>query len=380
MEAPRSTTNAEGRQPQITQKYGYSTEVHHVQTEDGYILELHRIRASPTFGPADPSNPPVLLMHGLMGSSADWILIGPEDSLPYLLSDRGHDVWLGNSRGNRYSRNHSRLSPESHEFWDFSFHELGLYDLPAMVDHVLEQSGSERLHYVGHSQGTTMFFVLNALRPEYAKKFRLMQALAPATFVTHLKHPFLRLLVQHQAVLVSIFQTLGIVEIKPFPDDWNRLVDSFCPDFFSRAFCQDTMHSLTGNKYPHLSALGFRMVTHHVPAGCAVKQWVHFGQLVQSGHFRAYDYGPERNRLEYAGQSAPPDYDLARVVVPVAIYYGLADELTQPADVRLLAEKLPNLVALNLLPNATFNHMDFMLASDAKVALYDSIIANVEQP
>uniref|UniRef100_A0A182IQC4 Lipase n=1 Tax=Anopheles atroparvus TaxID=41427 RepID=A0A182IQC4_ANOAO len=371
--------DAELTTPEITQKYGYSTEMHHIHTEDGYILELHRIRASPSFGRADPSNLPVLLMHGLMGSSADWILIGPEDSLPYLLSDRGHDVWLGNTRGNRYSRNHSRLSTEEREFWDFSFHELGLYDLPAMVDHVLEQTGARRLHYIAHSQGTSMFFVLNALRPEYAGKFQLMQALAPAAFVTHLKHPFLRFLVEHQAVATFVLESLGVVEVKPFPNDWTRLVDALCPDFLNRALCLDAMHSLTGSKYPHLSVNGYRMVWHHVPAGCSVKQWAHFGQLVTSGHFRPYDYGPERNRARYAGQSAPPDYDLARVTVPVVIYYGLADELTHPADVELLAEKLPNLVALNRLPNATFNHMDFLLANDAKDALYDSIISNVEQ-
>ncbi|RXG54876.1 Gastric triacylglycerol lipase, partial [Armadillidium vulgare] len=29
--------------PEIIQSFGYPAEVHHVTTEDGYILELHRI-------------------------------------------------------------------------------------------------------------------------------------------------------------------------------------------------------------------------------------------------------------------------------------------------------------------------------------------------
>uniref|UniRef100_A0A182N1Q1 Lipase n=1 Tax=Anopheles dirus TaxID=7168 RepID=A0A182N1Q1_9DIPT len=365
--------------PAIVDKYGYTSEIHNVETEDGYIIELHRIHASPTYGPADSNKLPILLMHGLMGSSADWILIGPEEALPYLLSDRGYDVWLGNARGNRYSRNHTRLSLDGREFWDFSFHEIGLYDLPTMVDHVLARTGHTQLHYIGHSQGTTVFFVLNALRPEYNGKFRLMQALAPAVFLTNLQNPFLRFLAQHETTALKFVGSMGIFEIKPFPEEMDRLARALCPDFYSRALCLDAMHMMTGDKYHHMSYHGFPMLLRHMPAGCSLKQVAHFGQEVTSGHFRPYDFGAKENRRRYGGSEAPPDYDLAKVSVPVAIFYGLADQLTHPIDVRQLADRLPNLVALNQLPNATFNHMDFLLAGDAKDALYDTIIANVER-
>ena len=39
--------------------------------------------------------------------------------LAILLAAKGYDVWLGNSRGNRYSRTHARLSPKSAQFWKF---------------------------------------------------------------------------------------------------------------------------------------------------------------------------------------------------------------------------------------------------------------------
>ncbi|XP_050093880.1 lipase 1-like [Anopheles aquasalis] len=364
--------------PQITSKYGYTTEVHNIVTEDGYIIELHRLRASPKFGPANASHLPVLLMHGLMGSSADWIFIGPQESLPYLLSDRGHDVWLGNARGNRYSRNHTHLSPEEREFWDFSFDEIGRYDLPAMVDHVLTETGHSKLHYVGHSQGTTIFFVLNAERPEYNRKFELMQALAPAVFMENLRNSPLRFLAQHEALASYLLAAMGIFEMKPFPKDWTKLVSAMCPDFIRNSLCLELMHAVTSNKYLHFGTHGFPMVLNHLPAGSSIKQWSHFGQEVMSGHFRRFDYGPERNRQQY-GSEVPPNYNLSRVTVPVAINYGLADELVHPVDVRLLAETLPNLVTLNQQANATFNHMDFLAAGNVKDVLYDSLIRNVEQ-
>lgn len=48
---------------------------------------------------------------------------------------------MGNYRGNAESRNHLYLSPERRKFWEFSWHEMGEYDLPAMIDHVLKQTG-----------------------------------------------------------------------------------------------------------------------------------------------------------------------------------------------------------------------------------------------
>jgi lysosomal acid lipase/cholesteryl ester hydrolase len=51
-----------------------------VTTEDGYILTMHRIPYSPK-SPAAPNKSVVFLQHGLLGSSADWIILGPKKSL-----------------------------------------------------------------------------------------------------------------------------------------------------------------------------------------------------------------------------------------------------------------------------------------------------------
>lgn len=54
-------------------EHGYPREVHRVKTEDGYILELHRIAA--------PGRRPIFLMHGMLDSSATWVLLGPDKAL-----------------------------------------------------------------------------------------------------------------------------------------------------------------------------------------------------------------------------------------------------------------------------------------------------------
>jgi len=50
-----------------------SHEVHNVTTADGYQLQLQRL---PRLGAK-----PVLLVHGLLGSSLGWVCMGPERSL-----------------------------------------------------------------------------------------------------------------------------------------------------------------------------------------------------------------------------------------------------------------------------------------------------------
>lgn len=42
-----------------------------------------------------------------------WLLASPEESLPFILADRGFDVWIANNRGTRWSRRHVSLDPSS---------------------------------------------------------------------------------------------------------------------------------------------------------------------------------------------------------------------------------------------------------------------------
>lgn len=121
------------------------------------------------------------------------ILIG------YRLADENYDVWLTNSRGNMYGCNHTVLNPfgsskDRHKFWSFSFHEMGVFDLPAVIDYILIQTNVSKLQYIGHSQGTAIFFVLASIKPEYNQKIQVMHALAPVAFMSHVISPPIRVI------------------------------------------------------------------------------------------------------------------------------------------------------------------------------------------
>lgn len=53
-------------------------------------------------------------------------------------------MWLANLRGTApFGRRHVELTDVMAEFWRFSFHEHGAYDLPAIIDHMAEVTGEE---------------------------------------------------------------------------------------------------------------------------------------------------------------------------------------------------------------------------------------------
>ena len=110
----------------------------------------------------------VILQHGLLDSFLAWLLNGSE-SLAFKLVEAGYDVWLNNSRGNRHSKDHQFLqfkleNPDMANehinpsilknrevYFDYSFHELGVYDQPALWKYVIKETGQEKIAYIGHS-------------------------------------------------------------------------------------------------------------------------------------------------------------------------------------------------------------------------------------
>ena len=142
---------------------GYNFEEHKIRTEDGYILTAWRIPKKIN----DTNNKkryPIILQHGLIDSSYTWLILEKEFSLPFYLVDNNYDVWLTNTRGNAVCFEHENKDEyDSHDayskYWDFSFHEMAIYDLPANVNYIKLITGFNKVNYISHSQGGLIYFI-----------------------------------------------------------------------------------------------------------------------------------------------------------------------------------------------------------------------------
>ncbi|KAJ8737993.1 hypothetical protein PYW08_000588 [Mythimna loreyi] len=350
---------------QLARKYGYILQEHTVITEDEYVLHIHRI---PNF--QKRNGPIVLLMHGLLESSDSWTLMGPDKALAYVLSDQGFDVWMGNSRGNKHAQTHMTLNTSMSEYWDFTWEEIALYDLPAMIDYILEETESNGIYYVGHSQGTTVGYVLCSMKPEYNDKIKIMFSLAPVAWMGHVKSPIVRTFAPAQNllhILLKYFNTYKVVEA----DILNKVLAFVCTIMSEK--CDSILYALSGHE-TKLDDTFLSIILGHWPTGSSILQFLHYGQLVDSHRFCRFDYGEEDNIMKY-GERIPPDYNLRYVTVPVVLFYSAHDWLADTQDVEILMNNLPNVNETIFI--ADFTHLDYVYASDALDVVYGRIINKI---
>ncbi len=139
-------------------------EEHEIQTADGYILTVFRVpgKANETHL-GETRRQPVIMQHGLLDDAGTWFFNNATLDLSLELVDMGYDIWAPNSRGTVYSNKHISLNNTDKAFWNFTLHHMGQYDVPANVHYILNYTGFDKIVHIGHSQGTTQWFIANAL-------------------------------------------------------------------------------------------------------------------------------------------------------------------------------------------------------------------------
>lgn len=357
-----SESNSKKTASDLITTHGYKVETHTVITVDGYKLTVNRILAiTPGFTSVRKV---ALLHHGLLGSSIDWLLLGPNRSLPYLLSDHGYDVWLANARGNKYSKDHLNLDIDTKEYWDFSWHEIGHLDMSAVIDYIRENTRKKALiHFIGHSMGATALLVLLSTVPHYSLYLHSAILLAPLSFLFQVKGP-LRYIAEGKNN-----RFLGNKEfVTEFPE---HIVKQFCKG--EEDLCTNPLILMAnGGIDANIQSVKHQLYD-QTPGGGSTKTILHYAQLIQSGLFQRFDYGTVKNLFVY-GKAVPPEYALNEISSPLVVISSPSDWLSSTRDVETLSAHLTCDVTHHIIKRPGFSHIDFLWADDAPLLVYRLVL------
>ncbi|KAK2979035.1 hypothetical protein RJ640_013669, partial [Escallonia rubra] len=354
----------------MVEPQGYGCQEHTVTTKDGYILSMQRIPVGRSGG--EPGNrPPVLLQHGLLMDGITWLLSPPDQSLALLLADDGFDVWLASTRGTKYSRGHTSLSPEGAAYWDWTWDELVAYDLPATYEYVYGQTG-QKLHYVGHSLGT-LIALASFSKGQLVSMLRSAALLSPIAYVGQLTSPLARTAADN--FIAEALMWLGIHEFDPRGEAAVELLMKLCSK--AGVDCTHLLTSFTGQNCCLNSSI-VNVFLQHEPQSTSTKNMIHVAQMIREGTIRMYDYQDEDENMKHYGQPTPPAYDMTTIPndLPLFLSYGGADALSDPNDVKLLLESLKDHDGDKLVIQyrEDYAHADYVMAENARQEVYEPLM------
>ncbi|KAK3184445.1 hypothetical protein Dsin_031731 [Dipteronia sinensis] len=355
----------------LVKTQGYACEEHTVTTQDGYILNLQRIPVGQSDG-VPGKRPPVLLQHGLISDAASWLVLPPDQALAFVLADNGFDVWLANTRGTKYSRGHAYLSGDDSGYWGWSWDELVTYELPAMFRYVYNETG-QKLHYVGHSQGTLLALAALSKDTVLLNMWRSASLLAPLAYAGSMTSHLARALAENFVANVPYwldvqeFDPYGLASIQVFADSCLKPgVD-----------CSELLSALSGHDCCLNTVSLAALLVHGEPS--STMNMIHISQMITTGTFAKYDYNDQnKNRELYHGQPTPPAYKLENIPneFPLYLFHGGADALSDVEDVQQLLDGLkhhnPDKLSVKFIEE--YAHFDFVLGYNSKQLVYDPLM------
>lgn len=354
--------------------YGYYAEEHVVQTADGYLLGVHRLPCKKSedhnytrvnAAQGSITKPVVYLHHGLLMNSEVWVCLTEERRcLPFALVNQGYDVWLGNNRGNKYSKKSTRLSPTSTEFWNFSMDQFAFHDIPDTIDYILNTTSQPSLSYIGFSQGTAQAFATLSIHPNLNEKVNVFIALAPAMSPAGLSNGIVDALMKTSPDVLflafgrrSILSSATMWQSILYPPIFVRLIDMSLSFLFAWYGKNITLTQKLA-AYPHLYSF------------TSTKSIVHWFQIIRNKSFQMYD-DDASNAFSIGASNRyykVAKFPTRNIKTPVVLLYGGSDSLV---DIRVMLKELPRHTIAKEIRH--FEHLDFLWAEDVDQLVFPHV-------
>ncbi|KAI8901794.1 Alpha/Beta hydrolase protein [Globomyces pollinis-pini] len=351
--------------PALIAYWQYPCESHIVSGSDGYHIQLFRI---PHGKNGTVTNKyPVLLWHGLANSSELFVAGTPECSLAYVLADAGFDVWLANTRGSKYSYGHDDLDlsvkKDRQRYWNYSIDEMALFDVPAVVDFILEMTGHCKISYIGFSQGSAKAFAALSLSEELNHKINRMIGLAPAMKPKKVKSEAFNTVVDYCGGNRFLFNLLGKGCFMPIAEYLPGISLSL-----NRFLIKAVINNILKWKMDKLGSIERQdLLYKNLFSTTSVQNFVHWFQIMGNERFAMYEEDDDVSTIPAV------NYPTKHITTQITLFCGLEDNISDP---EYLKTKLPPHAEFNYVP---YEHLDFVFAHNAKTLVWDSIIDILNQ-
>ncbi|KAH9895466.1 Alpha/Beta hydrolase protein [Xylariomycetidae sp. FL2044] len=361
----------------ICAMYGYTAEEHVVQTKDGYLLGVHRLAwrkgeedVKVNSGPASVKKRVVYLHHGLLMNSEVWVcLTDAQRCLPFVLVDRGFDVWLGNNRGNKYSKKSIKCSPTTIAFWNFSIDEFAFHDIPDTISYILDTTKQKSLSYIGFSQGTAQSFASLAVHPKLNEQVNVFIALAPAMSPAGLNNGIVDALIKASPQV--LFLLFGRRSILSSATMWQSIL---YPPIFIRVIDMG-LSFLFGWKTKNISVSQKLAAYPHLYSFTSTKSVVHWFQIIRNKSFQMYDDDVQTplSMNTSSKYTKVARYPTRNIRTPIVLVYGGSDSLV---DIKVMLRELPNRTVATEIPH--YEHLDFLWARDVDTQVFRHVFDALE--
>lgn len=358
---------------ELCELYGYLAEEHVVQTGDGYLLGIHRLAhrrgeedQRVNAGPGSVEKKVVYLHHGLMMNSEVWVCLTEEERcLPFLLVEQGYDVWLGNNRGNKYSKKCLHYGPTENKFWNFSIDQFAFHDIPDSINYILDTTYQPSLSYIGFSQGTAQAFATLSIHPTLNTKVDVFVALAPAMAPPGIASGLVSSLVKsNPEVLYLLFGRRAILgsttmwQALLYPAIFSWVIDKCLRFLFGWKALNIAPHQKIA-AYPHLFSF------------TSTKSVVHWFQIIRNGKFQMFD---DEVTSPTSFSTGSKYYKVAKfptknIRTPIVLVYGGSDSLV---DIKLMMKELPRHTIAKCIPK--YEHLDLLWASDVDKLVFPHVL------
>ncbi|KYB27363.1 Lipase 1-like Protein [Tribolium castaneum] len=360
----------------IITRRGYPLETYYIQTEDGYINGMYRVPHNNTHTNMKERQP-ILLHPGLSGSPNSFLYIGNR-SIVFFLVNNGYDVWLPHRRGSAYGRGHIKYKRTDPEFWDYSYHECGNYDITAEIDFI-KTKNPRKVILFGYSMGTTETYVYAILRKEHAK--RHITGIVSAGVTAYVEHPN-RFYTQISLSAAYVQNSLRFRRIHGLYDGWETRQRADDITFTKIVGAKKSLMALFGDNPDQVDPADLPVYIADRPSSTAVKCYVHYAQNIIAKKFQFYDYGLFKNVLLY-NSTSPPLYNVSEIDVPMYLFYGESDTLNPKEDVAKfyndLKVKKKALIHISEDKKVKFNHADFVLGKDVHKLFYGVLLRTLRE-